>query len=180
MKKNKIFMIAALIASVFAFTGCGELWDAAKGVTKNKWTKVTVKSKAANEDMSDTEYDLDVYLYYTDENKSEGNIDLQAGLNVLIEANAGNAKFFGSEMTTASYAIKTFAPNTEISDADGKKSFKVNDDAWAAAYALGMVKSSGAPKAKSDSSYTDVREKLSADYWKEFMAEKIIEFLLGE
>jgi len=178
MKKNRIFILAALVAAVMSFTGCGDLWKAAKEVTKNKWTMVTVQSTAVEStDSSSQKYNLNVYLYYTDEDSTEGNLSLGKGLNVLIEADAGNAKFFGDEISTASYAIKTFGPGESISNGD--KKFTVSDDAWAAAYALGLVKSSDAPSSKSGN-YDPLSEKLRADYWKEFMAEKIIDFLLGD
>lgn len=182
MKKFRISVLLALVLSVFAFTSCN-IWGEIKGLAKNKWTKVEVNSSAMDDQSSagGRTYNLNVYFYYTDTVKREGNLQLGKGLNVLVEADAGNAQFFGESISTASYAIKTFAPNEEISSGTGsdKKTFKVTDDAWAAAYAIGAVKSSSAPESSKSSAYNDVQGLVSEEYWKQFMAEKIIEFLLG-
>lgn len=182
MKKFRIAALVALVFGVFTLTGCGDLWNAAKVVTKNKWTTKTVSTTAVGAAKdSANKYNINVYLYYTDEAKTVGNLSLGKGLNVLIEADAGNANFFGDSISTASYAIKTFAPGETISnneEGSAKKEFKVTDDAWAGAYALGLVTPSGEPLS-ANGSYELLTDKLSAEYWKEFMAEKIIDLLLG-
>lgn len=180
MKKNRIVVLSAILLGVFALSGC-ELWKAAKEITKNVWTKKTVQSKSvSSDDDSGKTFDVDVYMYYTDEAKKVNGISLGKGLNVLLETDANNAEFFGRSL--ASYTVFTFAPGETIEKDDegsGKKSFKVTDDAWAAAYGLGLVEKNKEPKCLSNRDYEELSDILDPDSWKEYMAEKLIELLLG-
>lgn len=185
MKKNKIFMIAALIAGVLALTGC-DLFGAVAEVTQDKWCKKTI---------SYSDKPVDVYLYYTNkDNTSEGRIDLVKGLNIVVEATGPSVTIFGEQVGGKYYVTKSIPKGSDVADlakeagADNdsaaiKKGLKINDATWLAAYELFKAdeKNVSAPESASFSGgYEKPSDMLQADFWREMLAEKLIEILLGE
>ena len=172
MKKFRFTAIAVLVLSVLALSGCDlgqQIWNEVKGETKNKWATVALKDVESDSGK----YNLNVYLYYTDSETKDGRLELKPGLNVLIEADAGNAKFFGAEVTTATYALKTFGPNEEIKG--GSKTITISDDLWTAIFAAGAVKESDTPaSASSSSDYSSIGDQFNKDKWNEFLIDILL------
>lgn len=185
MKKNKIFMIAALIAGVLALTGC-DLLGAVKELAQDKWCK---------KDVMYGDKPVSVYMYYTNkEDAYEGRIEMPAGLTVVVEAEGKSISVFGEELLGDKfYVTKNIKKGQSLADAatdagaiadsTASKNLVINDTTWLAAYEMFKTgeKDVDAPaSARSSSGFEDATELATSDFWKQLFAEKLIEILLGE
>lgn len=183
MKKFRLAALAALVFGVFTLTGCADLWGAAQKISQDKWCKKTVSYGDGKS--------VEVYMYYTNTATSTGKIDLPVGLTIVVEAKGNSVKLFGESITSGEvYATKHIAKGKSLASAadadDGNSSaskFVISDSSWFGAYEMFKTgeKDVSAPASSSSSSgYDNITDLADASFWKELLAEKLIDLLLGE
>lgn len=179
MKKFRIAAFIALVMSVFCLSGCQRMAELLKEDSQGKWCarQITYKNQAAN-----------VFFYFSEKSTTVSGHTFKPGLTIVVaNTQASDTKVFGVDVTEnkALYAVKTFELNETLPlGKKSAKSFVVNSSAWMVAYQLFDSKSNNVsvPACLNSGAYKNVaelKEYADVQFWKELLAEKLVDFLLG-
>lgn len=132
MKKlTGIISVMFLLVGIF-FSGCTqEDKDLLLG-PENTWCKTELSYKNADGETETTS--LDVWVYYTDSEKTENGTTLKPGLTVVLACSKGGSGNTAlSKALDSCYVMKTFEKDKTDSDLEGVD-WKSSRAAWASLY----------------------------------------------
>ena len=129
MKKLTGIIAAFLIAGIF-FSGCTPEDKELLLGPENTWCKTELSYKNADGETEITS--LDVWVYYTDSEKTENGTTLKPGLTVVLACKGGSNTTL-SKALNGCYVMKTFEKDKTDSDLEGVD-WKSSRATWAALY----------------------------------------------
>ena len=129
MKKLTGIIAAFLIAGIF-FSGCTPEDKELLLGPENTWCKTELSYKNADGETEITS--LDVWVYYTDSEKTENGTTLKPGLTVVLACKSGSNTTL-SKALNGCYVMKTFEKDKSDSDLEGVN-WKSSRATWAALY----------------------------------------------
>lgn len=129
MKKLTGIIAAFLIAGIF-FSGCTPEDKELLLGPENTWCKTELSYKNADGETEITS--LDVWVYYTDSEKTESGKTLKPGLTVVLACKGGSNTTL-SKALNGRYVMKTFEKDQSDSELEGVN-WKSSRAAWATLY----------------------------------------------
>lgn len=126
---KKIGIILALLLLAVFFSSCTPE-DLLLG-PENTWCKTELSYKNIDGDTETTS--LDVWVYYTDSEKTESGKTLKPGLTVVLACKSGSGSTALSKALGNCYVMKTFEKDKTDSDLEGVN-WKSSRATWTALY----------------------------------------------
>lgn len=130
MKKLTGIIAAFLIAGIF-FSGCTPEDKELLLGPENTWCKTELSYKNADGEAETTS--LEVWVYYTDSEKTESGKTLKPGLTVVLACKDRSGNTALSKALDRCYVMKTFEKDKTDSDLEGVD-WKSSRAAWATLY----------------------------------------------
>lgn len=133
-KPTKLAAALALVLAALTFAGCTPEDKNALLGPENTWCKMDVSYTNASDTSKNC--DLDVYCYYTETDTSEGNLELPAGITLVITCELDNNPVV-SFLSKSTYIVKTFPKDKDASGldtTDSSYSFQGSRLAWGGLY----------------------------------------------